>query len=745
MASSKSKAPPLAGPQPPHKVAKPYVAKLSKNTSPSQTVSTEATSAPGSTDRMARMVTACVRCRKKKVKCDRKVPQCTACEKIGADCVLLDPVTGEQVSRVTIQTLDAQLKEMTEEVNRLKKERQNLERPLQSLHLNEFKFGKVLLMKDSEIEETYGNKATVVEIPTRKFVESCLHSYFSLTNVQIPILHRDFYLFKYFKPLYGIVGTELWQKIFGEDFDASKCNETYSLDENLDKRHRGKCLFFLYIIIAILTSQHQQKYPLMISNHYKKQAYHYIDFVWNDVDGNDDELSKLEMLQSLLLLTQYSLMRPCTPGAWYLIGTCVRLCQDLGLHNETIYLHNDDYHIVDMRRRLFWCCFSLDRQISIYFGRQFGIDSRQIDCPLLSTRDDLMISSGMAMSYNVRDWLLNESQTKYVSIHFIDLRILQGIIYDFINEVSHRIQKPKFRGFTDPSYEAKVRQIDEWKNQKHSDLLEWFESVPPLDPERFEFNQMIFKLNFNQTLIQLYGVSAVTPVITEDRHHQILYDAGREIIRTYVKLVEQKMINFSWVAITNLYMGATAHLSLITQSERILTQVDLDELKHDCDGVILVFDELCKICYEPAKEYTNKFKAHSMLVIDQCTREKDKTRRIVPTMANSKTNIFSSVGGSNITPATLTAPLPQRSISMFLTTAKETPEDKGYSSDKYERDNYDLQESMEQKMTMDFNDQFLLDNEEFVNTMMGSINANAYDMFLGAESEEAFALDQDLL
>lgn len=661
--------------------------------------------------------------------------------------MLLDPVTGEQVSRVTIQTLETRLKEMTEEINRLKKEREDLERPFQTLHLNEFKFGKVLLMKDSEIEETYSNKAAVVEIPPRRFVESCLHSYFGLTNIQVPILHRDFYLFKYFKPLYGIVGTDLWNSLFGEDFDVSKCNEKHFLDEKLDKYHKGKCLFFLYIIIAILTSQHQQKYPLMISNHYKKLAFNFIDFVWDAVDGNDDELSKLEMLQSLLLLTQYSLMRPCTPGSWYLIGTCVRLCQDLGLHNEPIYLHSDDYYIVDMRRRLFWCCYSLDRQISIYFGRQFGIDSRQISCPLLSTRDDLMISYGSSSNYHVGEWLLNEPQTKYMSIHFINLRILQGEIYDFINDISHRIQKPKFRGFVDSTYEDKVSRIDEWKSQKHSALLEWFNSAPPIDLQRFEFNQMIFKLNFSQTLIQLYGVSGVTPIITEDQHHQILYDAGRDIIRTYIKLVEQKMINFSWVAINNLYMGATTHLSLITRSERILSQVDLDELKHDCDGVILVFDELCKICYEPAKEYTNKFKAHSMLVIEQCTREKDKVGGVTPKKSSMKTNIFSSVGGSSITPATLAAPVPQRSVSMFLTTPKEPHEDKGYSSDKNygERDNYDMQETLEPKMAMDFNDQFLLDNEEFLNTMMGSINANTHDMLFDVDSDEEFVLDPEFL
>ena len=732
-----------------NKVTKPSSAKRSKDgSSLPRPVTRKIDSAPASdsaaasNDRMVRLVTACMRCRKKKIKCDRKLPQCTTCDKIGADCVLWDPRTGETVKRMTIHTMETQLKEMTDELNRLRKEREEFEL---SQHINQFKFGKVLLMKDSEIQEAYTNNTAVVEIPTRKFVENCLHSYFNLTNIQIPILHRDFYLFKYFKPLYGIIGTDLWLNIFGEEFIASQCDEKHFLDEKLDKMHKGKCLFFLYIIIAILTSQHQQKYPLMISNHYKKQAFNYIDYVWNAAEGSDDELSKLEMLQSLLLLTQYSLMRPCTPGAWYLIGTCVRLCQDLGLHNETIYLHSDDYYIVDMKRRLFWCCYSLDRQISIYFGRQFGIDSRQIDCPLPSTRDDLVISYGASSNYNVSAWLAHEPQTKFMSIHFINLRVLQGDIFDFINDVSHRIQKPKFRGFVDSNYEAKVRQIDEWKSQKHSALFDWFNSAPSSNLERFEFNQMICKLNLSQTLIQLYGLSAVTPIITDERHQQILYDSGREIIQTYVKLVEQKMINFSWVAINNLYMGATAHLSLITQCDRIRAQVDLDDLKNDCDGVILVFNELCKICYEPAKEYTNKFKTHSAQVLEQCARERNKNR-YTPPKNNVSSNIFSSVGGSNITPATFVAPLPQRTVSMFMSTDEKTHEDKGYSSDKNYggRDHYDMPETLELKLVMDFNDQFL-DNEMFLNTMMGSVNATTHEVFLDADSEEGFLLDPDFL
>lgn len=714
------------------KVSKPQTKAKSGKTSKATTKKTNETKPQPNEDKdkIIRLITACMRCRQKKVKCDRKFPKCSSCDKIGLDCVIWDPITGKQMSRVTVQSLESQVEQLTKELESLRRERQELEQPLLAQLGNELKFGKVLLMKDSEIKDVY-NSAAAVEIPARNFVELCLQSYFNLSNVQVPILHREFYLFNYFKPLYGVVGVELWQKLFGDNFDTSRCTEKHFLDEKLNKVHKGKCLFFLYIIIAILTSQHQQKYPLMISNHYKKQAFKYIDHVWDAVDGSDDELSKLEMLQSLLLLTQYSLMRPCNPGAWYLLGTCVRLCQDLGLHNEAIYLHSDDFYIVDMKRRLFWCCYSLDRQISIYFGRQFGIDSRQIDCPFLSVRDDLVINyahAGHASNYNVREWLIDEPQTKHVSLHFINLRILQGQIFDFINDTANRLSRPKFRGLEDPEYDAKVQAHDDWKLQKHSDLLRWFGEVPVSDPKQIEFNQMIFKLNLNQSLIQLYGVSAITPVITDERHFKILYDAGREIIWTYVKLVEQKMINFSWVAINNLYMGATAHLTLISQSATIRAQVDLQELKDDCAGVVLVFDELCKICYEPAKDYTNKFKSHSHTVIEQCGREMGQDSEYTQMQkSTSESNVLSCVGGNKITPATLIAPIPQKSISMFASLDAETPKFGAL------------------ELTDPAADKFFLDSDFFLNTMMGSINAFGQDYMTPDNSDGIFELDPEYL
>lgn len=666
-------------------------------------------------EQIRRLITACKRCRSKKIKCDRKMPQCSNCDKSGELCVSLDPATGELVSRLSIHDLERKLRETTEELNALKLLRK-AEEPAMPKVNNEFKFGKVLLMKDNEIDENFHSEAADVEIPARQFVETCLQLYFTLSNVQIPILHRDHYLFDYFRPLYGEVGVELWKKLLGDNFRPESCTEKPFATDKIDPLHRGRCLFFLYIIVAILTSQHQQKYPLMISNHYKKQAFKYVDYVWNSVDqSGEDELTKLEMLQSLLLLTQYSLMRPCTPGAWYLVGTCVKLCQDLGLHQEPVYLHTDDYYIVDMRRRLFWCCYSLDRQISIYFGRPFGFDSRMIDCPLPSVRDDLVLIQSSTGENDVRHWLIKEPDSKLISIHFFNLRVLQGEIFDFIHNTGNRVQKPRFKGFEDPTYERKTQSHDLWKSQKHVELLAWFNDVPSKSVVYRQFNEMVFKLNLNQTVIQLYSVSAITPVITDMSHHKILFEAGQEIIWTYVKLVEMNMINFSWVAINNLFMGATVYLSLIMLSDQVRTHVRLSELRLNCAGVVMVFDELCKICYEPAKDYSEKFRAHSATVIDTCEKERQLKDSLQTSESMrkgfSESNTFSSVE-SNSTPAMLVAPVPQRSSSIL-------------------------------QIADEFTDFMGLDHDVFLNNMMGSINATYEGLDPEFEIYDNGSLDHD--
>lgn len=50
---------------------------------------------------------ACKRCRGRKIKCDKKAPKCSACEKGGSDCVFIEPVTLAEYTRETIAELEA--------------------------------------------------------------------------------------------------------------------------------------------------------------------------------------------------------------------------------------------------------------------------------------------------------------------------------------------------------------------------------------------------------------------------------------------------------------------------------------------------------------------------------------------------------------------------------------------------------------------------------------------------------------
>jgi Fungal specific transcription factor domain/Fungal Zn(2)-Cys(6) binuclear cluster domain len=90
-------------------------------------------------------------------------------------------------------------------------------------------------------------------------------------------------------------------------------------------------------------------------------------------------------IQAILLLVHYSMLDPELFSCWHLIGFASRVMVDLGLHNEPaaeVRMTKDE---VEMRRRVFYCVFTLDRSISMAFGRAFSFtdDSVVVNPPVL--------------------------------------------------------------------------------------------------------------------------------------------------------------------------------------------------------------------------------------------------------------------------------------------------------------------------------------------------------------------------
>lgn len=102
-------------------------------------------------------------------------------------------------------------------------------------------------------------------------------------------------------------------------------------------------------------------------------------------------------LQAILLLVWYSLLNPDRGSIWFLIGLATRTCVDLGFHNEeNSPVDQLDSLEADMRRRLFWCTYKMDRLLSISLGRPPSIPDGYINVPVSHVLLDNVPTDGLS-------------------------------------------------------------------------------------------------------------------------------------------------------------------------------------------------------------------------------------------------------------------------------------------------------------------------------------------------------------
>lgn len=114
--------------------------------------------------------------------------------------------------------------------------------------------------------------------------------------------------------------------------------------------------WLLYMVLAIgSTAQSQSINDL----HYDRG----IDFVSKALSYADKALTPgyVTQIQSLLLLTLYSLLDPSHFDSWHLIGFTTRAVVDLGFHQDPPSSSVSDRSSLDMRRKIFYCAYALDR------------------------------------------------------------------------------------------------------------------------------------------------------------------------------------------------------------------------------------------------------------------------------------------------------------------------------------------------------------------------------------------------
>lgn len=367
-------------------------------------------------------------------------------------------------------------------------------------------------------------------------------------------------------------------------YDASLSEPRTNPPEVPSKYHIP--LFFLNIVMAIGDSAKILIADERQSVAFKNRASEYIDALFRSND-------RMEALAGTLLIAKYSIMRPNVPGVWYTMGSALRLAVDLGLHAEKLNKNYDPF-TRDFRRRLFWCTFSLDRQICAFFGRPFGIPDENISTEFPSSLDDALITTS---ADNIEDYSLVKSSMasyKCISLAFFKIRKIQAQIVQEL--YAHRASLPN--GYED---------VDEWREIMNEELDEWYERKVPKTHRKMNcpFPQELFKLELFHSKVMLYGLCPKSMTLNE-RGYEMVYDNTKGIIEIYYKLCIDENITHTWVAVHNLFMSGMTFLYVLHNARRDLGD-SLQTIQKTCSTLIYVLERLTSKC-EAAKKGSQIFK-----------------------------------------------------------------------------------------------------------------------------------------
>ncbi|CAK7201797.1 hypothetical protein SEUCBS139899_004512 [Sporothrix eucalyptigena] len=137
---------------------------------------------------------------------------------------------------------------------------------------------------------------------------------------------------------------------------------------------RSSDYWMLYMVLAIGSSaQSRNKQDTFYNNG--------VEFASRAMPYADRALAPghVTQIQSLILLTLYSMLDPAHFDSWHLIGFTCRAIVDLGFHQDPPQSQSMDVAALDARRRTFYCAYALDRAISMVHARAFSFTDDAIN------------------------------------------------------------------------------------------------------------------------------------------------------------------------------------------------------------------------------------------------------------------------------------------------------------------------------------------------------------------------------
>lgn len=356
-------------------------------------------------------------------------------------------------------------------------------------------------------------------------------------------------------------------------------------------KHRYVVLMALAIALASLGRSHNFSSELRRLGHQywvEAQALFTVLFRFSDIDK----------LRATLLQLQYALLVPTSGSVWELSGAAIRLVTELNLHVDREYDSAANapfsHETVDLRRRLFWTTYCLDRSLAVALARPPGLSDAwiHVQLPSLVADTDLLRADRDPTSSTHK----NDSQVdplKQIFRSHINLRRVQSEILCRLHSVNPRDYSLDNDGIslshpapTRPSL-ALVMEVGpptpnlEWQSRMMEKLVEWrseYDRIRMATPDRSQgegvsstatpfITRDWIDLNHNLTISLLFRPSPNNPRPDSHGLQQAFMASGRAM-KIYKSMHRSSTINFPWLATHHLFISGLTHLNALEKLTR---------------------------------------------------------------------------------------------------------------------------------------------------------------------------------
>ncbi|KAF9965067.1 hypothetical protein BGZ70_005467 [Mortierella alpina] len=288
---------------------------------------------------------------------------------------------------------------------------------------------KWLVEKDAAVQQM----ASEMPLPPKDLAEHLLDCCWSYVHPHMPVLHKPTFMRQYRNP------------------DPEK--------------RPAHVLIISMFAVASRYSDHPEitghgHDPEEFGDEYFSRAKRLVDYEY--------ELPRQSTIQALLLMVVYRFTSAKSGGrVWVMLGMATRMAQDLGMHRNSSRWHLPPLE-TEIRKRLWWACYVLDRWCSASMGRPLAIDDNDCDVDLPSAvEQDWADADGNAASPHENNDKVKE-ESSFALRYFVETIKLSNIL----GQILQRVYAAKTRTHGPARVSSTVAELD-------TTLTKWLLALPP--------------------------------------------------------------------------------------------------------------------------------------------------------------------------------------------------------------------------------------------------------------------------